>query len=284
MTLPDHETWEDQVELTDSKEYPVEVELKPVAKMASLKVLSTPSGAEVSIDGTPKGTTPSDMVLPLGAHSVQISLPEYEKWEDRIQLEDAKEITVELQPLVVVYSLDVSSAPSGAEVTVDEKPEGTTPLNLKMRPGTYMIKVHLSEHQEWKKNLQIKDKDFALKADLIPLPKEAYINASSSPNGATVYVDGKPRGTTPLKRLSVSPGSHKIRLSLGGYNSSESKVTLKASQEHSIDVTLTKVARGPGTGSTASSGRTGSSGSPGSSGSSGGSTGNGWVIKDAIDK
>jgi hypothetical protein len=44
------------------------------------------------------------------------------------------------------------------------------------------------------------------------------ISFASRPNGATIYVDGKFRGTTPTSGVSLYPGRHYIRLELEGYS------------------------------------------------------------------
>jgi serine/threonine protein kinase len=276
MSLPDYEGWEKQLNLPEAKEYPVAAELKPVPKLASLKVRSTPPGADVLVDGTSKGKTPLDMMLPPGEHTVQMSLAEHQKWENRIQLPETGELNVDLKPLVAERALQLTSTPAGAQVFVDGKPQGQTPVTLKMKSGAYMVKVHLPEYQDWTKRVEIKDQDLSYNADLKQLPKEAFLNATSTPRGAAVYVDGRRRGTTPV-RLSVPPGPHKVRLTLGGYEDWETRVDVRQAEESAVDAMLSRVARRTTTGG-ATGGSTG--------GSSGGGTGGngGWIIKAPVDK
>jgi serine/threonine-protein kinase len=66
---------------------------------------------------------------------------------------------------------------------------------------------------------------------------------SSTPPGASVEIDGARAGTTPLE-AAVSPGSHTVALSLDGYASERSAVTLGGPGETGVLVfTLRPVAR-----------------------------------------
>jgi serine/threonine-protein kinase len=49
----------------------------PVQAVASLRILSSPGGARVFVDGALKGTTPLTLPVPLGAHRLRLSLAGY---------------------------------------------------------------------------------------------------------------------------------------------------------------------------------------------------------------
>jgi hypothetical protein len=63
-------------------------------------------------------------------------------------------------------------------------------------------------------------------------PKTATLLIESSPGGAHVYVDDEPWGTTStegrLKLTTLSPGQHRVRLSLDGYKDDSRDVALAA--------------------------------------------------------
>jgi serine/threonine-protein kinase len=75
-----------------------------------------------------------------------------------------------------------------------------------------------------------------------PLPS-ARVRVSSTPPGASVEIDGVRAGTTPFE-AAVSPGSHAVTLSLDGYASERSAVTLGGPGETGVLVfTLRHAAR-----------------------------------------
>jgi len=55
-----------------------------------MHVDSKPQGAEIYADEVLKGTTPKDFGLPPGGYSIRMALPGYEKWEEKIQVEEAR--------------------------------------------------------------------------------------------------------------------------------------------------------------------------------------------------
>ncbi len=63
----------------------------PPPVFTSLKVDSSPSGAQVFIDGMFKGNTPLRMELPVGKHEVRLTTPDYYDWEAQVKLMADKE-------------------------------------------------------------------------------------------------------------------------------------------------------------------------------------------------
>ncbi len=73
-----------------------------VVKKASLKVESTPDGAQVFVDGMFKGMTPLTLGLPGGKHEIRLTLMNYHDWEAQVQLKEEGEtpLQVRLIPMV----------------------------------------------------------------------------------------------------------------------------------------------------------------------------------------
>ena len=67
-----------------------------VTPQASVKCsfASTPSGAEVTLDGKYVGSTPSVVGLSTGTHVVQISLPGFAQWKRELTISPGSELTV----------------------------------------------------------------------------------------------------------------------------------------------------------------------------------------------
>ncbi len=91
LELVGHEAWEDVFRLVEAREYPVRVDLKPEPRLASLKIGSTPEGADVYVDGIPQGKTPIQAELPLGSHSIRLSRSGYKDSDRTLTLGEAKE-------------------------------------------------------------------------------------------------------------------------------------------------------------------------------------------------
>lgn len=65
------------------------------------------------------------------------------------------------------------------------------------------------------------------------------LSVASEPAGAMVYVDGQPRGTTPLGLKSLAPGDHRVRVVKTGYLENSRVLTLRAGRAHALDLKLT---------------------------------------------
>jgi hypothetical protein len=63
-----------------------------------------------------------------------------------------------------------------------------------------------------------------------PLPKTGSLVINSVPNGATVFVDGRPVGTTPLARDDIAPGNYRVRFHREGYEPQDIVVSVKAGE------------------------------------------------------
>jgi PEGA domain./PKD domain. len=72
-------------------------------------------------------------------------------------------------------------------------------------------------------------------------PIYGKISVSSSPSGATAYLDGTSKGTTPLTITSVTPGTHTLDLTLAGYQDYSATISVTAGQIATLSATLTPI-------------------------------------------
>lgn len=73
-------------------------------------------------------------------------------------------------------------------------------------------------------------------------PKVGWITVASSPSGATVALDGKTIGITPVAGREVGAGtSHTIRITLEGYEPYETDVSVASGEQRAVDATLTAI-------------------------------------------
>ncbi len=69
----------------------------------------------------------------------------------------------------------------------------------------------------------------------------ATVNIDSTPSVANLFVDDQPKGTTPAV-IQVTPGSHRIRLSLPGYIDQKGVVQIAEAKQYRVSMILTPVA------------------------------------------
>jgi hypothetical protein len=127
-------------------------------------VRSTPAGAQVAIDGQPRGQTPLAVRdLELGAHTITVTGVGIRPWETRVTL-TAERPALNLEAGIdaghdVASSpgssreagvLQVDSRPSGARVFLDGERVGITPLSLRdVRQGSHVVRLELPGYRVW---------------------------------------------------------------------------------------------------------------------------------------
>jgi hypothetical protein len=65
---------------------------------AQLDIVSSPAGAEISVDGNFVGDTPSDLTVPAGVHTISITKHGYKLWERKLTVSGGKiNVTADLE-------------------------------------------------------------------------------------------------------------------------------------------------------------------------------------------
>jgi TonB family protein len=157
----------------------------------------------------------------------------------------------DVSELPTVGTLLVESEPSGAEVTVNGEARGTTPLELGELPfGQLEVKLALKGYIEQSHDvlLSAESSTAELQATLSKRrPTTGTANFASTPAGATVFVDGKRAGTTPLNGLRLKPGEHDVSLILEGHERWSGSVKVVAGRRARVQTELVAVPEAPPT-------------------------------------
>ncbi len=135
-------------------------------------------------------------------------------------------------------TLSVNSNPSGAQVLVEGRVVGSTPLNLVLRPGRVDLELRLGGYQVFRTSAQIRPGETTvINADLTPVVQNGLLQINSNPQGAQVLVNGRVVGNTPLN-LTVQPGRYDLELRLGGYQGFRTSVVVGNGQTVPVNVNL----------------------------------------------
>ena len=116
--------------------------------------------------------------------------------------------------------LSVQSNPPGAEVLLGGQRRGVTPLKLSVAPGAHRLEVRRGDVSRVLP-IDVRPGSEALHYIDLPTPPPVAaptgaLQISTEPPGATVSIDGKSAGTTPLTLKSVPAGEHQVVLASGG--------------------------------------------------------------------
>ncbi len=149
----------------------------------------------------------------------------------------------------------VRSTPGGASVEVDGVDRGVTPLALRdldLGPRTVTVtrRGYLTEEHRIVLTKARPSRSLELRLSTAAAPRPGTpatlgqppaasrggaaatgtLLVESRPAGATIIIDGKPRGTTPLLIEALAPGDYRVGLSLAGYQSFATTVRVVAGE------------------------------------------------------
>ncbi|BDC50152.1 protein kinase [Bryobacterales bacterium F-183] len=121
------------------------------------------------------------------------------------------------------FEVGFTATPAGAKVVVDAKQECVTPCSLRLTPGYHGVQVMLAGYVTLHRSVQVPET-----LDLnVNLPESTGIlSILTTPKGASITIDGKPRSEVTPARITLREGTHKIELVLGNLRDAHD-VTIK---------------------------------------------------------
>ncbi len=205
----------------------------------SISVASDPQGAVVKVDGETRGNTPITVSgITAGKHLVEVSAPLHDTAYSTVSVSAGS-----VAPLVVTLTklrgiALITSAPTGAVVTLDGINTGVTPLLVSdIDMGRYSVQLSLTGYQPKTYELEIDSTEpRQIHAELVS--STASLSVSSDPSGASVSVNGVPRGNTPCAVPEIPEGPAIIEVSAQGYKEYREQITLSAGDDVSVNIPL----------------------------------------------
>lgn len=215
--------------------------------MGYFEVTSSPQGADVLVDGMFSGETP--VIIPVRTMNpngsvIRVMKQGFQIWEQTFAKNPMKgEVTpvqVVLVPVATVGTLKVSSAPSGAMVTVDNGNGQMTPWTYQnLATGTHLVSVFMLGFDPFVRTIAIQPgQTTEILANMTPRSGSGILDIRSEPGGGTVYVDGVYVGISNLVVGNIPPGRHEVRIGRAGYDDYTEWVTVQDKATTPVKATL----------------------------------------------
>ena len=218
-----------------------------------IEVTSEPAGAEVTVNGHPRGRTPTKVEgVPKGRATVALKKNGFaeESRELSIVAGESQTLFVKLKGLPGTMSL--SSVPDGARFYVNDRPEGKGPISLTgLAPGSYIIRVEKEGFATATKTVTLENggaivEEFRLDNVM------GRIEVRTTPSCADVFLDGSRVGTTKsngndgdtsevLAIENVHEGEHTLVLKREGYATVTKHPVVENRKTRQVNVTLKPV-------------------------------------------
>jgi hypothetical protein len=209
----------------------------------SLVVTSTPPGATVALDGAVKGVTPLTVAgLKPRNYALVVSLKGYAAVSRTVDLSDATQSAQDFSLMQAFGKLSIMSDPTGAQVIIDGKPYGVTPLKIDSFPvGDYALTLKLEDNTDITDTLSVKKGIVLAKQYKFDLALGG-LTISTDPTGASITIDGQATNQiAPFTFTTLKEGSHEIYLELPGYLPWSGPVSVSKGQTSRLSIALTKL-------------------------------------------
>jgi hypothetical protein len=191
-----------------------------------------------------------------GKHQITIRKDGFHDWQEGIIVKTGKTIAVKsgkLKPTAVAQqtAADTAGLPATPQpeyrLTVDSNPVDAKikllniPTKYKkgvmLKPGTYQVEISRDGYEPFNTVAEIKDADVTLPISLKEMARGS-IRVTSDPSGASVLMDGKKIGVTPLDLADIGPGQKKITVEQNGYKPVTQTASVKSGQQTQLDIRL----------------------------------------------
>jgi hypothetical protein len=225
----DGRSWKQSVAVKAGQRTKVVAELRAGV---TARVLANVADAEIFVDGTDRGKAPVDVPgLAPGQHIVTARAPGYADKDVTVVVEPGKSLVtkIDLVPGVSGPSGTVQiTGPAGAAVFIDGASVGQAPVERIVAVGEHVVVLQKEGFARVEKKVTVPEgQTLPISAELRPV---AGLRILSSPDGATILLDGQPIGKTPFVGEDIPAGDHVLAFRAPGYKDQQQPVTLAGGQ------------------------------------------------------
>jgi formylglycine-generating enzyme required for sulfatase activity len=219
-----------------------------IKELASLNVLSDPSGAKVYLDGDSIGITPLERNdLTPGEKSLLVQKEGYINNFQTIRLRPNETKTFNIDLIRQSGTLEISTNPEGANIYLDGNEVGVYkgfPLVIDNVPiGKHQIRAVMIGYDE---NTTSADVNFdqISTVHLVLKGKLGALFVSSTPDGANIFIDSKNTGKkSPYKFNDLPNGKYQLTLTMPGYLDTLQTLNVAPGATKSVNITLKSAPR-----------------------------------------
>ncbi|MCB9522843.1 MAG: PEGA domain-containing protein [Myxococcales bacterium] len=140
--------------------------------------------------------------------------------------------------------LIVTSTPPGARIFIDDKQKGVVgqtspdkPFTTYLRPGQHTVWLELDGFEPVEQTIEVQQKEpFRMAVTLTAIKNMGYVFVDCSVKDATLYVEGKNIGLTPLEKPIAHPaGPLQIVVQRDGYTRFQKEITVRKGELTTVD-------------------------------------------------
>lgn len=215
-----------------------QLDVQLVPRWANVTFTTEPAGAVIYRGEQQLGETPATLQLDEGRHDLMLVREGFKPWDgvvDAVANETQDLPLIELEPANA--QLLVNSIPLGANVTVNGRYRGQSPVRLALSPDVnYQIGLSKAGYGATERRVRLAAAAAeTITVDLTARVGEVKINAW--PEDAVVYINDRPRGSGSIT-LQLPSAPQRLEVRKDGYQSFSRSVTPRPGYPQTIQVRL----------------------------------------------
>ena len=210
------------------------------SKAIRCEFTSQPDGANVIVDDVTRGVTPITLYdLGPGKHHVRFELQNYEIVDEFLFLREGgfSQKNAVLNPIKGLLLL--TSEPSGCDISLDGMSLGRTPRLIASLDAKDVYRLLLQKPGYQPRTVEVR---FSGRTPLVRdeelIIDSGVIEVTSDPAGATVTVNGQPRGNTPVTVREVPKGRATVTLKKHGFDEETRELSIVAGESQTLFVKM----------------------------------------------
>jgi formylglycine-generating enzyme required for sulfatase activity len=191
------------------------------------------AGARVLLDGEEVGETPlAGQAVRPGRHRLEVVAERYvSETRDLDAQGGGNELRLVFELVPDWAPVGVTSTPEGATVLVGEAEVGITPTEFELASGSHELVVRLDGYKTWRQRIEVEANTPLALPPVNLEPADGRLRVLSEPAGATLLVDGRFQGRTPVT-VDLEPGrDYRLTVSQAGYRDAKKTVRLKSGDQ-----------------------------------------------------
>jgi len=243
VAAPNYQTGQQTVTVVAGQQRVVSMDLTAAAATSgTLRVIGTPRGATVTVDGAAIGELPAETTLTPGEHIVEVSMAGFTGQTQTVTI-------VAGQSRVVSVALAENRSPGrflvrsnvpGSTVLIDGSGPFPVPYAMDSAPvGTHAIIVRSAGYTEFSTTCTVgPGQDCAINAELTGATTRLRVSIQSHITGATLLVDSVEVGPVPFDG-NVPVGPHRLEVRAPGYRTNTQQLQLSENEPPRVlDLTM----------------------------------------------
>jgi len=221
------------INMESGKVWQFKIFAESTKKEIPVNIIVNPEDADIFIDGKKENNAIKTIKLQEGKHKIRIEKIGFSSINKEINVSEKNTLFEFRLTKLDDAGLEIETEPSGAEVFINDKKIGVTPLATFYPVGKYNIKISKEYYFDYETMINI----------ILPITKEKYklekkygdLKIVTTPQeNLSIYLNGNYRGKSPLFLENIVPGEYEIFGQSDEFETDKKKIIVEANKTNNV--------------------------------------------------